>query len=105
METEQITHGFTLDDFVQLLTNNPPWWIYLVAGLIPVSILYIFREGFCWFWKINRLLAAVEQLQGRVAELTERLDSTATSSVNRGSVEAQSKNKKLNKDEDPYTLA
>ena len=55
-----------------------PWWVYLVAGLVPLLIFLGFRELCCWFWKFNSIddrLRNIEAHLGALIELQqERLD-------------------------------
>lgn len=61
--------GYSLEGLVQLLTNHPPWWVYVVAALIPLSILYVMREGCCWFWKMNRAIDTLERIERHLEHL------------------------------------
>ena len=64
--------GFSLESLVQLLTNHPPWWVYVVAALIPLSILYVLRESCCWFWKMNKALDTLDRIEQHLSTLASR---------------------------------
>jgi len=58
-----------LDSLLQLLSQPAPWWIYLLAALIPLSLFVAFRELACWFWKLNRIVRSLERIEARLAAL------------------------------------
>ncbi len=64
--------GLSLESLVQLLTNHPPWWVYVVAALIPLSILYVLRESCCWFWKMNRAVDTLDRIERHLASISSR---------------------------------
>ncbi len=65
MEPEQVfnLYDFSLEDLVQLLSHQQPWWVYLVVALIPLSLTLVAREIFCWFWKLNKIANRLERIE------------------------------------------
>ena len=48
------------------LQGQQPWWIYAAIVFIPFCVILCFREVFCWFWKINKLINRLERLDTRL---------------------------------------
>lgn len=38
----------------------------LVGILILLVVFLLFREFFCWYWKINRIVALLEQIEAKL---------------------------------------
>lgn len=62
----------SVDSILQLLAQSPPWWVYVLAALIPLSLFFLFREGMCWFWKINRIAGRLERIEALLIEIAEQ---------------------------------
>ncbi len=39
--------------FITTFVDEAPWWIYVLAVLIPAFLLLALRESYCWFNKVN----------------------------------------------------
>ena len=51
--------------------GNP--WGTLIAILIGIIVLFlILREFWCWYWKINRLVALMEEQNKTLKDLLEK---------------------------------
>jgi hypothetical protein len=46
--------------------GDAPWWIYFILVLIPICILVAIREGFCWFFKVNKMAKKLERIDRRL---------------------------------------
>lgn len=57
--------------------HDPTIWI-IVAGLLA-GLFFLLRELFCWYWKINRILAALE----RIAENSDRMEARVVAAAAR----------------------
>jgi hypothetical protein len=51
------------------LQGQQPWWVYALIVFIPFCVTLCFREAFCWFWKINKLISRLERLDTRLNSL------------------------------------
>ena len=52
------------------MSGSQPWWVYAVALLIPICVMFTIREFFCWFWKINALVSRLDRLERGLKELS-----------------------------------
>ncbi len=53
------------------MSGGQPWWVYAVALLVPICVMFTVREFFCWFWKINTLVGRLERLEKSIKLLGE----------------------------------
>lgn len=51
------------------LASGADWWVYLLIALAPICMLLAFREGMCWFWKVNTLVNRLDRIEKRLAKL------------------------------------
>lgn len=72
-----------IESLLELLAHNPPWWVYLLVALIPLSICFVTREILCWFWKVNRLNATLERIERLLAEQNARTQPEKTGPTSR----------------------
>jgi hypothetical protein len=52
--------------FNMTIRGDAPWWIYFILILIPICILVAIREGFCWFFKVNKMAKKLERIDRRL---------------------------------------
>ncbi|MFN8389236.1 MAG: hypothetical protein U0136_02995 [Bdellovibrionota bacterium] len=69
MNLEQLLNDFTPERLVALLSDHPPWWVYVVLALIPLSVFFVVRETWCWFFKVNQLRGQVARIEALLQEV------------------------------------
>jgi len=65
-----------LDSLITLVTaftNDAPWWIYVLAILIPIFFLFAIRESYCWFNKISGVNKRLAKLDTTLSLILEEL--------------------------------
>ena len=63
---------YDLEALFEMLSQNPPWWVYVVVALVPLSLLFLARESACWFLKINRRARTLDRIEALLREQNER---------------------------------
>ena len=64
MNSEDWASLLDINRLTELLAQQPPWWVYVVAALIPFSLMFVAREFLCWFFKINRRNRSLLRIEG-----------------------------------------
>jgi hypothetical protein len=72
MDLSTLFNDLTPERIVAILANHPPWWVYVLLGLIPLSILYVIRECWCWFFKINQLRDSLRRIERLLEQSLQR---------------------------------
>ena len=74
MNEQIIQHlrDLNFDSLLELLSHQPPWWVYLLAALIPFSLFIVLRETLCWFYKINRISSRLARIEASLQRLEAR---------------------------------
>ena len=53
----------TIITFITTFVDEAPWWVFVLAVLIPAFLLLAVRESYCWFNKsnsVNKKLAKLD---------------------------------------------
>ena len=62
-----------IDDLVSQLSAGQPWWVYLLAIIIPTCMVLAIREFTCWFWKLSALVKRLDRIEKSILALHEQV--------------------------------